>query len=119
MKENLEFDYPRTIDDVVRKACICYQQMKQKSEGSKGEMGRRGRNLPPSRQKKITNGRNIQQRTFSKFPKNGSKVPAYNENGHSKGVSKPTNDQQPKQPLQCWGCGESHYYKNFPHRART
>lgn len=24
MKEKLEFDYPRTMDDVVRKACICY-----------------------------------------------------------------------------------------------
>lgn len=27
-------------------------------------------------------------------------------------------NQVPKSPLQCWGCGEPHYYKNFPHRAR-
>jgi len=36
MKEKLEFDYPRTMDDAVQKARICYQQMKQKSEGYKG-----------------------------------------------------------------------------------
>lgn len=27
MKERLEFDYPKTMDDVVIKARICYQQM--------------------------------------------------------------------------------------------
>jgi len=33
MKEKLEFDYPKTMDDAVRKARIFYQQMKQKNEG--------------------------------------------------------------------------------------
>eukprot|EP00253_Pinus_taeda_P035807 PITA_35807 len=28
-------------------------------------------------------------------------------------------EQPPKPPLQCWGCGESQYYKNCPHKART
>eukprot|EP00253_Pinus_taeda_P010510 PITA_10510 len=35
------------------------------------------------------------------------------------GISKTATHQPPKQPLQCWGCGESHYYKNFLRKART
>lgn len=27
--------------------------------------------------------------------------------------------QSQKPPLPCWGCGETHYYKNFPHHTRT
>lgn len=37
MKEKLEFNYPKTMDDAVRKARICYQQMKKKIEGPKGQ----------------------------------------------------------------------------------
>lgn len=110
MKEKLEFDYPKTMDDSVQKLCICYQQMKQKSEVSKGEIGSRGRNLPPSRQTKSTNGKNIQQTTFIKLPRNQPKVPTYIENRQSDVVNKTANYQQLKQPMECWGCGKSHYY---------
>ena len=34
-------------------------------------------------------------------------------------ISKPVTNQPPKPPLQCWGCGEYHYYKNCPHKAQT
>ena len=27
--------------------------------------------------------------------------------------------QSQKPPLQCWGCVEPHYYKNWPHHTRT
>lgn len=33
MKERLEFDKPKTMDEVTRKAWVCYQQNKQKGEG--------------------------------------------------------------------------------------
>ena len=45
MNEKLEFDYPKTIDDEVWKARICYQEMKQKNEGPKGGLNRKGRSL--------------------------------------------------------------------------
>jgi len=54
--------------------------MKQKSEGPKGGLSRRGRNLPPNRQIKITSGRNIQQKPFSKFPARNQSKYAYSEN---------------------------------------
>ena len=33
------------------------------------------------------------------------------------GVTKPTSmmGDEPKDPLQCWGCGEDHFLRNFPH----
>ena len=33
--------------------------------------------------------------------------------------SKPEQAQNHKPPLQCWGCGEAHYYKNCPWRGRS
>lgn len=38
MKERIEFDGPKTMDEAILKAKICYQQMKQKGEGNKGWM---------------------------------------------------------------------------------
>jgi len=35
MKEPLEFDNPKTMDEVIRKARVCYQQNKQKVEAGK------------------------------------------------------------------------------------
>jgi len=32
MRERIEFDNPKTMDEVIRKARICYQQSKQKGE---------------------------------------------------------------------------------------
>ena len=35
-KEKIEFDNPKTIDEAVRKARLCYQQFKRKTEYGKG-----------------------------------------------------------------------------------
>jgi len=35
MKERLEFDIPKTMDELTKKVIICYQQMKQKGDNSK------------------------------------------------------------------------------------
>jgi len=34
MREIIKFDNPKTVDEVIRKARICYQQSKQKGETS-------------------------------------------------------------------------------------
>ena len=117
MKEKLEFDYPRMMDNAVRKARICYQQMEQKNEGPKGAIGKKMRNLPPNRQPKVINGRNNQQITLRKFASNPPIAQTYIKNRQPERVSKPATDQPPKAPLQCWGYGDAHYYKNCPHKA--
>jgi len=116
MKEKLEFGYPRTMDDAVQKSCICYQKMNQKNEGPKGATRRKIRNLPPKRKLKVINGINNQQKTFGKFARNPPKAPTYTLNRQLKGISKLVTNQLPKPPLQCWGCRESHYYNNCPHK---
>lgn len=53
MKEKLEFDHPKMMDDSVRKARICYQQMKYKGEGTKNWTGKKGqRNFPSNKSMK-------------------------------------------------------------------
>jgi len=42
MKKRLEFDNPKKMDEVIRKAHICYQQMRQKGENNKGLLGKKG-----------------------------------------------------------------------------
>jgi len=119
MKEKLEFDYLKKMDDVVQKACICYHQVKHKNEGPKGGVNRKGRNLIPNRQAKFVNCRNVEQKCLSKFPVRIQTKVAYSENRQSEGASKLVNDQKLKPSLQCWGCREPHYYKNCLHKART
>jgi len=119
MKKKLEFDYPKTMDNVVQKARIYYQQMKQKNEGPKWGLNKKGRSLIPNKHPKFANNRNAQRNTFSKLPARNQPKTAYSENRPIEGATKSVNDQQSKSPLQCWGCGETHYYKNCPHQART
>ena len=79
MKEKLEFDYPKTMDNVVRNARIYYQQMKQKNDEAKGGLNKKGRGLISSRHPKLSNVRNFQRKPFSKFPKRNQPKAAYLE----------------------------------------
>jgi len=42
MKERMEYDNPKTMDENIRKACIYYQQMQQKGEVNKIWPGKKG-----------------------------------------------------------------------------
>jgi len=80
MKENMEFDYPKVMDNIVWKACICYQQMKQKSEGLKGGLNQRGRNFPQTDRQKFP-AKEVYSKPFSNFPaRNQPKVPTPTKN---------------------------------------
>jgi len=99
MKEKLEFDYPKTMEDVVQKAHICCQQMKWKNEGPKGGLNKMGISLIPNGQPQFSNHRNAQQKSFNKFPTRNQPKTAYSENRPAEGVKKFVNDQQSKPPL--------------------
>jgi len=47
MKERLEFDNPKTMDEVITKAHQCYQQTKQKGDGGKIWTDKDGVKFPP------------------------------------------------------------------------
>ena len=42
MKERLEFDNPKTMGEVIQKACLCYQQNRQKEDGGKRWTDKKG-----------------------------------------------------------------------------
>lgn len=45
MKERIDFDNPKKMDETIRKARICYQQMRQKGDGIKKYMGIKGQKV--------------------------------------------------------------------------
>jgi len=55
MKEKLEYDNPKTMDEAVRKARIYYQQMKQKGEVNKNWPNKKGQDF-------FTNNKNMKNR---------------------------------------------------------
>eukprot|EP00253_Pinus_taeda_P030735 PITA_30735 len=114
MRERIEFDNPKSMDEAIRKARIYYQQSKQKWEtagrkwnekkGFKSIGHKKGNGKGP-------NSRSI-PRTASKFKtKNESRINEQQARLDSEGAAKPQ--------LQCWGCGGPHYVKNCPQRKGT
>ena len=117
MRERIEFDNPKSMDEAIRKARICYQQSKQKGETAgrkwnekkgfksishnKGNRSGKGNGKGP-------NSRSI-PRTTSKFKiANESRINEQHARLDSEGAARPQ--------VQCWGCVAPHYVKNCPQR---
>eukprot|EP00253_Pinus_taeda_P032583 PITA_32583 len=122
MRERIEFDNPKSMDDVIRKARICYQQSRQKGEAADKKWNERkgfksmgnskgNRNSGSKGNGKGPNNR-IPDRTASKFRLN-------NESKGSGQQVRLDNEGTTRPPVQCWGCGGPHYIKNCPQRKGT
>eukprot|EP00253_Pinus_taeda_P011096 PITA_11096 len=115
MRERIEFDNPKSMDEAIRKAKISYQQRKQKGEtASKKWNERKGfksnglnkGNRSGKGNDKGPNNRNI-TRTASKFKTtNEPKINEQHARLDSEGTARPQ--------VQCWGCGGPHYVKICP-----
>lgn len=117
MRERIEFDNPKTMDEVIRKARICYKKSKQKGEVP----GKRGADKRNNRLVRINKGScGGSNNGFAKGQKNKN----FQKNSlRSKPTSESRTNEPPgkldsegtKRPLvQCWGCGRPHYVKNCP-----
>eukprot|EP00253_Pinus_taeda_P002305 PITA_02305 len=122
MRERIEFDNPKSMDEVIRKARICYQQSKQKGETSSRKWNEKkgfkavGNNKGNHSNGNNGNGKRANSRfasiTVSKFrTTNESKVSEHQPRLDSEGTARP--------PVQCWGCGGPHYIKNCTQRKGT
>ena len=112
----IEFYEPNTLEDTIRKVMYFYEQFKNKTKSHKDQ------------KKKIT----------SRFKKKGFKpsifkiygkcckmiLPTkivYHGNFLSHSGSKPfgealgKTDNTKREPLKCWGCGEEHLLRDYPH----
>lgn len=122
MRERIEFDNPKSMDEVIRKARICYQQDKQKGETANRKWSEKksfktAGNIKGNRSNGVKgNGKGINNRFATKTtPKfrsaNESKVSEQQIRLDTEGTARP--------PVQCWGCGGPHYIKNCPQRKGT
>eukprot|EP00253_Pinus_taeda_P022926 PITA_22926 len=122
MWERIEFDNPKSMDEAIRKARICFQQNKQKGEGvgkrwmdkrnSRAVMGTKGVRSSFSRGSvKGSNSRNQSRNQLRLKPPN--------EPRNSESLGKVDNEGTTRPPVQCWGCGGPHYIKNCPHRRNS
>eukprot|EP00253_Pinus_taeda_P030276 PITA_30276 len=122
MRERIEFDNPKSMDEVIRKARICYQQSKQKGEAAGRKWNEKksfksiGNNKGNCSSGSKGNGKGLNSRTTarttSKFrPTNESKVSEQHACLDNEGTIRPL--------VQCWGCGGPHYIKNCPQRKGT
>eukprot|EP00253_Pinus_taeda_P013560 PITA_13560 len=122
MRERIEFDNPKSMDEVIRKARIFYQQGKQKGETASRKWNEKknfktARNIKGNRSNEIKGtGKGINNRFATKTT---PKFRSTNESKVSEQQIRLDNEGTARPPVQCWGCGGPHYIKNCPQRKGT
>eukprot|EP00253_Pinus_taeda_P006640 PITA_06640 len=119
MRERIEFDNPKSMDEAIRKARICFQQNKQKGESA-------GKHWVDKKNSRTAMGNKGARGNFSKgFAKGSSsrnqsrnqlRFKPPNDSKNSESLGRVDNEGTARLPVQCWGCGGPQYIKNFPHR---
>eukprot|EP00253_Pinus_taeda_P001879 PITA_01879 len=122
MRERIEFDNPKSMDEVIRKARICYQQGKQKGETASRKWNEKKSFKTIGNNKGIRNNGNkgVGKGTNSRFAsRTTSKFRSANESKVNEQQIRLDNEGTARPPVQCWGCGGPHYIKNCPQRKGT
>eukprot|EP00253_Pinus_taeda_P012699 PITA_12699 len=119
MRERIEFDNPKSMDEAIRKARICYQQSKQKGDSTNRKWSEKKNsktfgNYKGSRSSGIK-GRNKNQNNRA-APRNAFRAKSIGETRMSEQPAKMDAEGSNRPPVQCWGCGGPHYVKNCPQR---
>lgn len=102
MKEKMEFDNLKIINEGIWKTRIFYQQMKQKGEGGRSGLNKKGLKsfLNDKNEKKI-GGENVYRKQQIKFwRKNQQKFGFQTKTSQTEVASKPESSQSKKPPLQ-------------------
>eukprot|EP00253_Pinus_taeda_P026738 PITA_26738 len=119
MRERIEFDNPKSMDEVIRKARICYQQGKQKGETASRKWNEKKSFKTVGNNKGNHNNGNkgIGKGTNSKLAaRTTPKFRSANESKASEQQIRLDNEGTARPPVHCWGCGGPHYIKNCPQR---
>eukprot|EP00253_Pinus_taeda_P034845 PITA_34845 len=122
MRERIEFDNSRSMDEAIRKARICFQQNKKKGESA-------GKRWMDKKNSRIVMGNKGARGNFSKGSTKGSnsrnqsrnqlRLKPPNDSRNSESLGRVDNEGTTRPPVQCWGCGGPHYIKNCPHRKSS
>jgi hypothetical protein len=113
----IEFDEPKTLEDAIQKARYCYEQFNHKAEypkdwKKKGKLGFKKKGVKPSKFKNY--GKSSKMR-FPTKSVNQQNFPSQSGN-KTFGSAPGKTDSTKREPLKCWGCGEEHLLRDFPHR---
>eukprot|EP00253_Pinus_taeda_P011330 PITA_11330 len=117
IRERIEFDNPRTMDEAIRKARICYQQNKQKGDISSKRWNDRKSNRVAGNNKgsRGNGGKSAGKGQFNRNTTKGTFRAKPSESRVSEPPAK-SEIEGTRPPVQCWGCGGPHYVKNCPQR---
>eukprot|EP00253_Pinus_taeda_P033189 PITA_33189 len=122
IRERIEFDNPRTMDEAIRKARIYYQQSKQKGDTSNKRWNeKRSSRMVGSGKGGCSNGnkgtgKGLNSRSVTR---SAPRTRPGSENRVSEQPARPEGEGMTRPPVQCWGCGGPHYVKNYPQRKGT
>eukprot|EP00253_Pinus_taeda_P023509 PITA_23509 len=122
MRERIEFDNPKSMDEAIRKARICYQQSKQKGDSTNKKWNEKKNikavgNNKGSRSSGIK-GSNKNQNNRA-VPRSAFRAKSIGETRMSEPPAKMDTEGSNRPPVQCWGCGGPHYVKNCLQRKGT
>eukprot|EP00253_Pinus_taeda_P036311 PITA_36311 len=122
IRERIEFDNPRTMDEAIRKARICYQQNKQKGDTSNKRWNEKNSSRMVGSSKggrsngSKGDGKGLNSRSVAKSAPRARPI---SESRVSEQPIRPEGEGMTRPPVQCWGCGGPHYVKNCPQRKGT
>eukprot|EP00253_Pinus_taeda_P033032 PITA_33032 len=122
MRERIEFDNPRTMDEAIRKARICYQQSKQKGDSSNRKWNEKNNNKVVGNNKGSRSGGikgSSKGQNSRAAPRSAFRSKSIGETRMSEQPAKMDTEGITRPPVQCWGCGGPHYVKNCPQRKGT
>ena len=104
-KDSIEFDEPQTLEEAIRKAKYCYDRNKRKPDICKAWKDKKNENFDQRKKGFKPSHFQNQQRHPSQAVTKPSKMMG----------DKPRDAKEPREPLQCWGCGGDHMLRNYVH----
>src|SRR5882757_6200225 len=128
IKDRIEYDNPKTLEEAMRKANFCFEQNKKK-EGIANWKARKNGNQAEYKKKEFTpqkNFKNSKNRNHSNGKNfQGIKNGASNNSNNFKGSKEGSNNNgnftksfERKEPVKCWECNGPHYASVCPNRKK-
>jgi len=118
-KDQIEFDNPKTLEETMRKAKLCFEQYINRNENSRNWNGKKFERFDPKKKHGAYSNKNANKRfqggnkfrvsePFNQLENKGTKPRTF----FNKEISQ-------KETVKCWECGGSHYYKYCPLRGNN
>jgi hypothetical protein len=119
-QNRIEFDEPKTLEDTIRKARYCYEQLGHRTEPREGwkQKNSSGFQKKGFKSPKFKNYKKDSRMSFPTRSVHQQNFPS--QSGNKPFGSTPGKIDNPKkEPLKCWGCGEGHLLRDCPHRQQN